>query len=138
MTNGEQDIRWKQRFQNFDRAFVLLRGALEETASFNQLEQEGLIQRFEYTFELAWKTMKDYLLENGTAFLEITPRSVIREAFSAGLIKDGQLFVNMMLDRNLMSHCYDFAKFSEVIDRTKTVYLPALSDLHEFFLEKML
>jgi hypothetical protein len=65
MNADSLDIRWKQRFQNFDRAFVLLRSALEEKpiAQFNRLEQEGLIQRFEYTYELAWKTAKDYLKE---------------------------------------------------------------------------
>ncbi|MFA5689658.1 MAG: nucleotidyltransferase substrate binding protein [Kiritimatiellales bacterium] len=136
----EQDIRWKQRFRNFDRAFVLLRGALEEAdvGEFNPLEQEGLVQRFEYTFELAWKTAKDYLIENGATFLEITPRSVIKEAFAAGIIKDGDVFMKMMLDRNLMSHCYDFAKFLEVIGRVKTDYLPALGELHDFFLGKII
>ena len=62
MTAKNQDIRWEQPLQNFDRAFVLLRSALEEKplAEFNRLEQEGVIQRFAYTYELAWKTAKDY------------------------------------------------------------------------------
>ncbi|HEY5585015.1 MAG TPA: nucleotidyltransferase substrate binding protein [Ruminiclostridium sp.] len=75
----QNDIRWKQRFQNFDRAFLLLRSVFEEKdrGEFSQLEQEGIILRFEYTYELAWKTMKDYLLDNGIVILnEITPRNV--------------------------------------------------------------
>ncbi len=62
-----QDFRWQQRFENFERGFILLRSALEERApeAFNQLELEGLVQRFEYTFELAWKTLKDYLEQAG-------------------------------------------------------------------------
>lgn len=74
-----QDIRWKQRFHNFDRAFVLLRSALEERrlAEFNRLEQEGLCRRFEFTYELAWKAAKDYLQEQGVVLDEITPKAVI-------------------------------------------------------------
>ena len=58
---AHDDVRWRQRFQNFDWAFVLLRGALEEPglARMNELEKEGLIKRFEYSYERAWKTMKD-------------------------------------------------------------------------------
>ncbi len=61
------DVRWKQRFQNFDRAFVLLREALERgPAALSPLEKEGVIQRFEYSFELAWKTLKDFFGSGGT------------------------------------------------------------------------
>ncbi|MBC7765030.1 MAG: nucleotidyltransferase substrate binding protein [Hyphomonadaceae bacterium] len=138
---GEFDIRWKQRFQNFDRAFVLLRSAFEENdiEKLSMLEQEGVIQRFEYTYELAWKTLKDYLQDNGNTILpEVTARAVFKEAFSAGIIKDGQVFIDMMLSRNLLSHCYDFAKFKEIIQLTKVQYLPALSNLHEFFIERVM
>ena len=73
------DIRWKQRFQNFDRAFILSRSAMEEheMRTFSMLEREGLIQRFEFTYELAWKTLKDYLEYSGSLDMtEITARSV--------------------------------------------------------------
>ncbi len=135
-----KDIRWKQRFQNFDRAFKLLRQALEEKKleEFNMLEREGLIQRFEYTFELAWKTLKDYLKENGSNLLELTPRSVIKEAFAVGILHDGQVFIDMMLSRNLLSHCYDFEKFNEVLVTINARYLGALGELHFFFLERVL
>ena len=72
------DIRWKQRFQNFDRGVVLLREALESGPSaLSALEKEGVIQRFEYTFELAWKTIKDFLEAGGLVVSPITPRQVI-------------------------------------------------------------
>ena len=89
--NSNKDIRWIQRFQNFDRAFLLLRSALEERGleQMSELEKEGLIQRFEYSYELAWKTMKDYLEEQGTIINPVTPRNVIKEAFSAQIIADG-------------------------------------------------
>ena len=68
--NPNPDIRWKQRFQNFDRAFVVLRDAMGNGPdALNQLEKEGVIQRFEYCFELAWKTIKDYLEAGGTRYL---------------------------------------------------------------------
>ena len=74
------DIRWKQRFQNFDRAFVLLRQAMENgPAALNPLEKEGVIQRFEYCFELAWKTVKDYLEAGGLTFAVVTPRQVLKD-----------------------------------------------------------
>ncbi|MBI5788684.1 MAG: nucleotidyltransferase substrate binding protein [Candidatus Schekmanbacteria bacterium] len=132
------DTRWKQRFQNFDRALVLLRSALEEKAldQFSALEQEGIIQRFEYSYEMAWKTMKDYLEENGVIITPVTPRTVIKEAFAAEIIEDGQIWINMMLHRNLLSHTYDFSKFTEVLEAVMQHYLSALERLHEWLLEK--
>ena len=129
------DIRWKQRFDNFDRAFVLLREALENgLAALSQLEKEGTIQRFEVAFELAWKTMKDYLEENGLVVNPATPRNVIKEAFAAKLLDDGQVWIDMMLHRNLLSHTYDIKVFEEVLQAVARRYLPALDRLHEFLL----
>ena len=134
------DIRWKQRFQNFDKAFVLLRSAMEENEieDLSMLEREGVIQRFEFTYELAWKTLKDYLEYNCILDMnEITARSVFKAAFSANIIKNEQAFISMMLSRNLLSHCYDVAKFNEVIGLIKSSYLQELSALHLFFLERV-
>lgn len=137
---SEKDIRWKQRFQNFDRAFVLLRSAFEEKKmeEFSQLEQEGVIQRFEYTYELAWKTMKDYLQDNGIVLPEITARNVIKEAYSSKIIDDGQVWIDMMLHRNLLAHTYDFAKFQEVLNAVSERYLSAFSSFHEWLLERII
>ena len=138
--NSNKDIRWKQRFQNFDRAFLLLRSALEERGleQMSDLEKEGLIQRFEYSYELAWKTMKDYLEEQGTIINPVTPRNVIKEAFSAQIIADGQVWVDMMLHRNLLAHTYDFSKFKEVLDAVVGRYLDAQEQLHEWFLTRQM
>ena len=131
------DIRWKQRFDNFDRAFVLLREALEHgLAALSQLEKEGTIQRFEIAFELAWKTMKDYLEENGLVVNPATPRNIIKEAFTAKLLDDGQVWIDMMLHRNLLSHTYDIKVFEEVLQAVAQRYLPALDRLHEFLLAR--
>ena len=138
--NSNKDIRWIQRFPNFDRAFLLLRSALEERCleQMSELEKEGLIQRFEYSYELAWKTMKDYLEEQGTIINPVTPRNVIKEAFSAQIIADGQVWVDMMLHRNLLAHTYDFSKFKEVLDAVVERYLDAQEQLHEWFLTRQM
>ena len=138
--NSNKDIRWKQRFQNFDRAFLLLRSALEERGleQMSDLEKEGLIQRFEYSYELAWKTMKDYLEEHGININPVTPRNVIKEAFSAKIITDGQVWVDMLLHRNLLSHTYDFSKFQEVLEAVVQRYLSAQEQLHEWFLTRQM
>ena len=79
--------RWQYRFDNYRRAFTLLREAIEQERPLNQLEKEGVIQRFEYTVELAWKCLKDYLESENVVLEQITPRAVIRRAFEAGIIK---------------------------------------------------
>ena len=132
-----RDIRWKQRFENFDRGFVLLREALErEPEPLSMLEKEGVIQRFEYTFELAWKTLKDYLEEGGLVISPITPRQVIKEAFAAKVIPEGEVWVNMLDHRNLLSHTYDSSVFEQAVEAIAQRYLPAMTKLHESFLEK--
>jgi len=129
-----QDIRWKERFSNFGRAFALLRDALENGVdALSPLEQEGVVQRFEYSFELAWKTMKDYLEENGVVITPLTPRQVIKEAFSAKILDDGQVWVDMLDHRDLLSHTYDQEVFSRTVRTVCGRYLPALDKLHGFF-----
>ena len=129
----KEDIRWKQRFDNFGRAFKLLQSALTSRAldDFSDLEQEGIIQRFEYTFELAWKTMTDYLENSGLLVTPVTPRAVIKEAFAAKIIDDGQVWIAMMLDRNLLSHTYDTKTFKNVLVAVSENYLPQFEQLHQ-------
>ena len=131
-----EDIRWKQRFQNFDRAFVLLREALSDGRQLSMLEKEGVIQRFEYSYELAWKTLKDYLEAGGVVISPVTPRQVIKEAFAAKIIADGQVWINMLDQRNLLSHTYDVSVFETAVKAIAGHYLPAMGQLHQFFLEK--
>lgn len=127
------DIRWKQRFQNFDRAFVLLREAMEKGPSaLNQLEKEGVIQRFEYCFELAWKTVKDYMEESGVVFATVTPRQVLKDAFTAKILTDGQAWIDMLNHRNLLSHTYSLVSFGKAVEAIHQRYLAAIGQLHEF------
>jgi nucleotidyltransferase substrate binding protein (TIGR01987 family) len=133
------DIRWKQRFDNFDRAFVLLREVYERKLdSLSRLEKEGAIQRFEVAFELAWKTIKDYLEESGVVVDPVTPRNVIKEAFTARLLDDADVWIDMMLHRNLLSHTYDIKVFEVVLQALAERYFPAFDRLHESFLMKRL
>lgn len=102
------DIRWLQRFSNYKKAFSQLYDAVElsHTRELSLLEKQGLIQAFEFTHELAWNVLKDYLEYQG--FQDIKgSRDTIREAFKRGLIKDGQTWMETIQARNITSHAYD-------------------------------
>jgi len=135
----KHDIRWKQRLENFGSAFVLLKEAFEkDPAEMSDLEKEGAVQRFEYTFELAWKTLKDYLVYSGVSFDQITPRSVIKQAFAAKIIKDGQTWIDMLEQRNLMAHTYDSETFEAVFGNISQRYVDALAQVITWLREKAL
>lgn len=109
------DIRWKQRFNNYLKAFRELKEAVQlaQTRDLSRLEKQGVIQGFEYTHELAWNVMKDYLNEQG--FQNITgSKDATRQAFKSGLITDGESWMNMIKARNLTSHLYDEALSDDV------------------------
>ena len=104
----DEDIRWKQRFQNYKKALVTLKNAvaLANSRELSDLEKQGLIQGFEFTFELAWKVMKDYLEEQGITDI-IGSKNAVRHAFNKGLIEDGEVWMEMVKGRNISSHTYD-------------------------------
>jgi nucleotidyltransferase substrate binding protein (TIGR01987 family) len=132
------DIRWKQRFSNFERGVALLDEALQNVAELSMLEKEGVIQRFEYTIELAWKTLKDFLEESGLVISPVTPRQVLKDAFSANIIPDGQVWIDMVNTRNLLSHTYDSAVFEAAVVAIADRYLPALKALHKDLAARLL
>ncbi len=134
---NDQDIRWKQRFNNFQRAFLLLREAMEgDLDNMSQLEKEGIIQRFEYTFELAWNVLKDKMEYDGIGLDKISPKAVVRKAYASKYIDNAETWLKMIGDRNLMSHTYDFAKFEAVISSIAEWYLPMLGDWYMELLEE--
>lgn len=103
------NIRWEQRFENFNRALSQLKVGiiLMNERQLTMLEEQGLIQAFEYNHELAWNVLKDYLEEYGGHTGLIGSRDTTREAFKRGLIEDGECWMNMITSRNLSSHTYD-------------------------------
>ena len=131
--NPPPDIRWQQRLTNFERALRLLREAMAEgPEALNQLEKEGVIQRFEYCFELAWKTVKDYMEVSGVVFDVVMPRQVIKEAFAAKVLNDGATWIAMLDHRNLLSHTYNPVVFEQAVAAIHQRYLPQLEQLHTF------
>ena len=133
----DADIRWKQRFQNFGKALALLSDALKDgPEALSALEKEGVVQRFEYTVELAWKTVKDYLEAGGLLVSPVTPRQVIKDAFAAGVLAEGDVWIAMIDQRNLLSHTYDLKVFSQAVDAIALRFLPALAALNHYLLSK--
>ena len=128
-----EKLRWQYRFDNFKRAYFLLQEAAEscEEGSLSQLAKEGMIQRFEYCMELAWKSIKDYLEFRNVVFEQITPSAVIKKAFAAKLIQDGEGWMKALAARNKMSHTYDFKKFEAVIQEITQKYLACFGQLYE-------
>jgi nucleotidyltransferase substrate binding protein (TIGR01987 family) len=131
MTSNQKEIRWRQRFQNFDKAFKQLKNGLERLDSLDNLAKEGLIQRFEYTLELAWKTLKDYLEANEV--ITNFPKEVIRQSYKTELIKDGDIWMEMLQNRNLLAHTYDEEVFNISIDKISRIYFQEIETLHSFF-----
>jgi nucleotidyltransferase substrate binding protein (TIGR01987 family) len=109
MTADAQDVRWKQRLQNYSAALRQLSKAeaLRQTRDLSELEQQGLIQAFEFTHEMAWKVMKDYLRSLGNTQI-LDSRDSTRAAFAAELIVDGEGWMAMIEGRNLSVHTYNF------------------------------
>lgn len=120
----KQDIRWIQRFNNFKKAFDQLASAVD-MGSYSDLEREGLIQRFEYTYELAWLTIKDYMEDQG--YQNITgSKDSIRQALQAGLITNADEWMEMIESRKLTTHTYDMETAKEIAEKI-------ISDYYDMF-----
>ena len=133
MTNNP-DIRWQQRCSNYQRAFASLAAAvgLARTRPLSNLEKQGLIQAFEFTHELAWNVMRDYFAYQGNTAITGS-RDAVREAFSKGLVDDGEGWMEMIGSRNLTSHTYNQAVADEIVARIMGSYF----ELFEVFLARM-
>jgi nucleotidyltransferase substrate binding protein (TIGR01987 family) len=130
-----EDIRWKQRFENFVQATKELEDAvtLKNSRELTVLEKKGLIQSFEIAHELAWNLLKDYLQAVGGTTGLLGSRDTTREAFKRGLISDGDTWMEMIISRNKTSHIYDEATAEEVIDLTCRLYYPCFAALLQRF-----
>ncbi|HEY5893719.1 MAG TPA: nucleotidyltransferase substrate binding protein [Chthoniobacterales bacterium] len=124
------DIRWRQRLQSFRKAFRQLFRAAELTKQreLSELEQQGLIQAFEFTHELAWNTLKDFLEFHGTTNL-YGSKDATREAFAKGLIEEGDAWMAMIQSRNQTSHTYNADTANEI---TKAILSSYVKEFEKF------
>jgi nucleotidyltransferase substrate binding protein (TIGR01987 family) len=130
MENNLKNERWKQRLQNLNKAFSYLNEVVERYPNLSVLEKEGMIQRFEYTFELCWKTLKDFLESKDIS--EKYPRDVIKVAFQNELIEDGECWIEMLEQRNLFSHTYDEDVLEEATLLIPQKYFQAIKQVVEY------
>ena len=130
----KEDIRWKQRFDNYLRAMQTLgRGVeLAEKRDLSELEQQGLVQGFEFTHELAWNVLKDYLEDAGVSGI-IGSKGATREAFKNGLLENGEAWMDMIKARNLSSHTYITETAEEIVEDILTRFYPAFEQFAKTF-----
>lgn len=128
---NHKDIRWKQRYTNLNKAFSQLKAAITKYDDLDDLAREGMVQRFEYTYELAWKTIKDFIEYKGEP--ESYQRDVIKKAFQLNIIDNGEIWLDMLSKRNLMAHTYNEVTFNEVCNDIRLRFFPQLELLMVFF-----
>ena len=130
------DIRWRQRFQSFRKAFTQLSkaGALARQRDLSDLERQGLIKAFEFTHELAWNTLKDFLESRGTAKI-YGSKDATREAFAKGLIEGGEIWMEMIKSRNETSHTYNEETANEIAEAIISRYLSEFETFRRRFSE---
>ncbi|MBM2816583.1 MAG: nucleotidyltransferase substrate binding protein, family [Ignavibacteria bacterium] len=124
-----KESRWRHRFRNFEKAFVFFDSVANKEV-YSPLEIAGLVQSFEFTFELALKTVKDYLYEQGipTNF----PREAIKEGFRTGIIEDGHTWLEMLEKRNELTHTYNSEVAENAVDVIKNHYIFAVSQVYQY------
>ena len=127
-----EEIRWKQRFDNFTRALHQLTLAVElsRQRTLSDLEKQGVIQSFEFVHELAWNVLKDFLEYEGIQGV-VGSRGAVREAFKRGVIDDGELWMDMTEKRNLSSHTYNHTLAEELVNGIINGYYPAMLALQK-------
>lgn len=123
-----KETRWKQRFANFEKSYGLLKKYTGKPID-TELEQAGIIQLFQVTFELSWKLMKDYLESQG--FIVKSPREAIKQAYQTDMISEGHIWIDALADRNLTTHTYDEKLAKQMVDSIVKMYFPEIEKLYE-------
>ena len=133
---NNQDIRWLQRFSNYEKALNQLRNAVQlaKKRELSELEQQGMIQAFEYTHELAWKTLKDFLENKGYKDI-YGSKDTIRLAFKIGLIQNGEIWMDMIVNRKQTSHTYNAETSEKIVNNIKKKYFVEFQALQAKFNE---
>jgi len=129
MDGKSKDIRWEQRFSNYLKALSRLKKFIDK-GNLSELEEQGLIKAFEYTFELAWNTLKDFMEYRGQTEI-YGSRDVIRKAFELGLIEDGENWMDMLKNRNRTSHTYNEETAKEICQAIQERYYRLFLALEE-------
>lgn len=126
------DVRWLQRFQNFERALLQLERAVElsRQRELSELERQGVLHVFEFTHELAWNVMKDFLEESGQSGI-YESRDATRSAFAAGLIENGDLWMRMIASRNQTTHTYNEETLEDICAVIVNEYAGAFANLRK-------
>ncbi|MGC9344045.1 MAG: nucleotidyltransferase substrate binding protein [Bacteroidales bacterium] len=127
MNTERKDIRWQQRFSNFNKALTQLERFVKHS-ELNEMEEQGLIKAFEYTYELAWKSLQDLLKEKGYRDI-IGPKPVIEQSFQDGYIEDGEAWMRMHNSKNLTSHTYNNETAAEIIKKIREEYLSLFTNI---------
>lgn len=127
------DIRWKQRFNQFEKAFSLLKSAIAIKQP-TVIERAGLIQFFEMAFEFGWKLLKDY--QEAEGFVINSPRDAIKQSFQSQIIQAGHSWINALEDRNLTTHTYNEQTAAIVEQKIRQDYYPLLIQLQRTFADK--
>ena len=124
-----------QKCENFCRAVVRLSEALAEYAVTpgSTVIRDGVIQRFEFTFELAWKSLREYMEDQGAAMDAVFSKQVFKAAYAAGLIHDEQVWLDMLASRNVTSHVYDDTQAAQVVSAIRDRYISPLTELAQFY-----
>jgi len=127
-----EDIRWKQRFSSFKKAMKQLVDAmvLREERPLSVLEEQGVVQAFEYIHELAWKTLKDFMEDQSPSPI-YGSKDAVRQAFRAGLLEDGEIWMEMIKSRNETSHTYDEKTKDKVVTAIVELYYPEFIKFEE-------
>ena len=121
------------RIENYKNAFLRLKEAIEEyNVTKSKTVRDGVIQRFEFTTELAWKSLREYLVDQGFEQCN-SPKAVMQEAFAANYISDEDTWINILNDRNLTTHIYDDATAKEIYNRIVTNHITAFESLFSFY-----
>lgn len=131
-----EELRWQQRLNSFSKALYLLNKGVETAVErqLNELEQQGLIQSFEFTHELAWKVLKDYFNYQGNMDIHGS-RDATREAFALGMINDGEVWMSMIVSRNKTTHTYDEKSAQEIVELILKNYIHAFNQFYEIMVK---
>ena len=127
--SNRQDIRWEQRFSNYRKALSQLKEFIEK-GDLNKFEEQGFVKAFEYTYELGWNTLKDFLIYQGFAEI-VGSRDTVRTAFNESLLVDGHVWMRMIESRNRTSHTYNEVTAREIANDIRSLFYPAFCELEQ-------